>query len=201
MYGNIEDLVLNVKLVTCKGVYEQKFTGAYKNVGPSLDDMIFGSEGTLGVITEVEVKIRPCPKVKRCGCIVFSDFSVGIQFLREVAKKRCQPANITLIDNDQFKFGQSLKTDDGAFANFTNELKKLLLTKVKGYNWNEIAITTLLFEGSQEEVDRQEKLIFKIAKQFYGLNGGSKNGEKGYVILLPEIILNFFNIILSINRF
>jgi alkyldihydroxyacetonephosphate synthase len=58
-----------------------------------------------------------------------------------------------------------------------------LLTKVKGYDWNEIAIATILFEGSQEDVDRQEKLIYSIAKQFSGLNGGSRNGEKGYVSL------------------
>ncbi|CAG9803142.1 unnamed protein product [Chironomus riparius] len=182
LYGNIEDLVLNIKLVTCKGVYEQKFTGAHKNIGISFDNMIFGSEGTFGVITEVEVKVRPYPKVKRYGSIVFPDFSTGIQFLREVAKRRCQPASIRLIDNDQFQFGQSLKTDEGALVNFTNELKKFLLTRVKGYNWNEIAVTTLLFEGTQDDVERHEKLIYSIAKQFYGINGGSKNGEKGYIL-------------------
>ncbi|KAL7026097.1 hypothetical protein ACKWTF_013789 [Chironomus riparius] len=182
LYGNIEDIVLNVKVVTCKGVYDQKFTGPHKNIGPSLDDLIFGSEGTLGVITEVEVKIRPFPKVRRYGSIVFPNFSYGIKYLREIAKRRCQPASIRLIDNDQFQFGQALKIDEGAFASFTNELKKFLLTKVKGYDWNEIAIATILFEGGLEEVDRQEKLVYSVAKEFYGLNGGSKNGEKGYVL-------------------
>lgn len=181
LYGNIEDIVLNVKVVTCKGVYHQQFTGAHKNFGPSLDDMIFGSEGTLGVITEVEVKIRPFPKVRRYGSIVFPNFSYGIQYLREIAKRRCQPASIRLIDNDQFQFGQALKTDEGAWTGFTNELKKFLLTRVKGYDWNEIAIATILFEGNQDDVDRQEQLIYSIAKQFRGLNGGAKNGEKGYV--------------------
>ena len=186
LYGNIEDIVLNVKVVTCKGVYDQKFTGVHKNVGPSLDDLIFGSEGTLGVITEVEVKIRPFPKVRRYGSIVFPNFSYGIKYLREIAGRRCQPASIRLVDNDQFQFGQALKIDEGAFATFTNELKKFLLTKVKGYDWNEIAIATILFEGGLEDVDRQEKLIYSIAKEFYGLNGGSKNGEKGYVNLFKN---------------
>lgn len=181
LYGNIEDIVLNVKVVTSVGVYHQKQTCAQKITGPSLDDMIFGSEGTFGAITEVEVKIHLFPKVRRYGSIVFPNFSYGIQYLREIAKRRCQPASIRLMDNDQFHFGQALKTDEGTWNNFTNDLKKFLLTKVKGYDWNEIAVITILFEGSQEEVDRHEKLIFSIAKQFYGLNGGSKNGEKGYV--------------------
>lgn len=179
--------MLNIKMVTCKGVYDQKFAGVHKSSGPNIDHLIFGSEGTLGVITEVTLKIRPMPKVKKYGSLVFPNFDCGLKCLREVAFKRCQPASIRLMDNEQFLFGQALKIHDGFISEYVDGLKKFLLTHVKGYSWNDVAVVTLLFEGDKEEVEKQEKVIFSIAKKYRGLNGGSKNGEKGYVSLVLGI--------------
>lgn len=52
--------------------------------GPDFDHMILGSEGTLGVVTEVVLKIRPLPRVMKYGSIVFPNFQSGVQALREV---------------------------------------------------------------------------------------------------------------------
>lgn len=181
VYGNIEDIVLKVKMVTTKGVYEKKYNSSDDNAGPNFDHFILGSEGTLGVITEVEVKVRPMPEIKKFGSLVFPDFSTGIKFLREIALKRCQPASIRLMDNEQFLFGQAMKATGGVFEQFIDGLKKFLLTTVKGYDWKEISVTTLLFEGEKKEVERQEKMIYNIASKYNGLKGGEKNGERGYV--------------------
>jgi alkyldihydroxyacetonephosphate synthase len=43
--------------------------------------------GTLGVITEVVMKIRPLPTCKKYGSVVFPDFESGVKCMREVAKK------------------------------------------------------------------------------------------------------------------
>lgn len=140
-----------------------------------------GSEGTLGIVTEVTVKIRPLPAVKKYGSLVFPDFNTGIRCLREIAKKRCQPASIRLMDNEQFLFGQALKLDTGFFSSIFEGIKRFLLTKVKGYDLTKIAVATLLFEGDKEEVERQERLIYEIAHQHSGLKAGETNGQKGYV--------------------
>lgn len=52
--------------------------------GPDFDHTILGSEGTLGVVTEVVLKIRPLPRVVKYGSIVFPNFQSGVQALREV---------------------------------------------------------------------------------------------------------------------
>ena len=57
------------------------------------------------MVTEVILKIRPLPEVKKYGSIVFPDFESGVACLREVAKRRCAPASIRLMDNEQFQFG------------------------------------------------------------------------------------------------
>ena len=187
VYGNIEDIVIRVKMVTPKGVLERNISAPRVSCGPDFNQLILGSEGTLGIVTEVVVKVRPLPAVKKYGSLVFPDFESGIRCLREIARKRCQPASIRLMDNEQFLFGQALKLDTGIFASFVDGLKKFLLTKVKGYDLTKVSVATLLFEGDKEEVDRQEKLIYEIADQYSGLKAGETNGQKGYV----SIYLNF----------
>ena len=43
--------------------------------------------GTLGVITEVTMKIRPLPEMRKYGSVVFANFESGVGFIREVAKQ------------------------------------------------------------------------------------------------------------------
>ncbi|KAK6023531.1 hypothetical protein OSTOST_10677, partial [Ostertagia ostertagi] len=54
--------------------------------GPDIHHVIMGSEGTLGVVTEVTIKVFPLPEVKRYGSLVFPDFNHGVAFFREVAR-------------------------------------------------------------------------------------------------------------------
>ena len=183
VYGNIEDLVVQVKMVTSKGVLERKIAAPRVSCGPDFNQIILGSEGTLGVITEVLIKVRPLPPVKKYGSLVFPDFESGVKCLREIAKQRCQPASIRLIDNDQFIFGQALSIENGFFSNLKTNMKKIALTKVKGFDWKKITIATLLFEGDKNDVQQQKKRIFRIAQCFSGLSGGESNGMKGYVSL------------------
>ena len=42
--------------------------------------------GTLGVVTEVTMKIRPVPECKKYGSIVFPNFANGVACLREIAR-------------------------------------------------------------------------------------------------------------------
>lgn len=195
VYGNIEDIVVRVKMVTCKGVLERNISAPRVSCGPDFNQIILGSEGMFGIITEVVVKIRPLPKVKKYGSLVFPDLDTGIKCLREIAKRRCQPASIRLMDNEQFHFGQSLKLPAGIFGHLVDGLKKFVLTKVKGYDVMKIAVATLLFEGDKEDVEKQEKLIYEIAAQHSGINAGENNGQKGYVsdilILISSSKYNF----------
>jgi alkyldihydroxyacetonephosphate synthase len=61
--------------------------------------------------------------------------------------QRCQPASIRLMDNEQFKFGQSLRPEPGYFGLILDGLKKMYITKIKGFDVNQMCVTTLVFEG------------------------------------------------------
>ncbi|XP_019545957.3 alkyldihydroxyacetonephosphate synthase-like [Aedes albopictus] len=181
-YGNIEDLIIRIKMVTGIGVLEKQFTAPRVSCGPDFDHVIFGSEGTLGIITEAVVRLRPVAPVSRCGSLVFPNFEIGVSFLREVARKRLQPASIRLLDNLQFQIGQYLQPDGPWHTALVNGIKKQYLTTFLGFKLDQIAAVTLVFEGDQKRVESHEKLIYSIAGKYGALNAGSKNGEKGYVM-------------------
>ncbi|XP_046403429.1 alkyldihydroxyacetonephosphate synthase [Ischnura elegans] len=182
VYGNIEDLVVHVKMVTPTGVLEKQGRAPRLSCGPDLHHVVLGSEGTLGVITEVVMKIRPLPKCKKYGSIVFPDFEYGVQCMREVAKKRCQPASIRLMDNEQFHFGQVLRSAPGPLSRFLEGIKHAYAKYLLGLHPEKMCVATLVFEGDPEDVALQETKIYAIAKEYGGVPAGQTNGERGYML-------------------
>nr|XP_012144006.1 PREDICTED: alkyldihydroxyacetonephosphate synthase isoform X4 [Megachile rotundata] len=187
-YGNIEDLVVRVRMVTGRIddpeiTLERSLLVPRASCGPDFDHMILGSEGTLGVVTEVVLKIRPIPKVVKYGSIVFPNFLTGVSALRQIAKERRQPASIRLMDNEQFQFGQALRPEPGWGGLILQGLKQAYITRIKRFKWDQICVATLLFEGSTTaDVAIQEKNVYNIAKQYNGVPAGETNGERGYVL-------------------
>lgn len=182
IYGNIEDIVVRVRMVTPKGVLEKNTTAPRISAGPDFDHIIIGSEGTLGVITEVVVKLRPKPQAHLYGSLVFPDFESGVRCLREVARRRLQPASIRLLDNEQFQFGQALKPPSSWFDGVMESVKKGYLTKIKKIDLSKMVVATLSYEGDTDEVNRHQKVLNKIAEKFGGIPAGGTNGERGYIL-------------------
>uniref|UniRef100_A0A673AZ19 Alkylglycerone-phosphate synthase n=1 Tax=Sphaeramia orbicularis TaxID=375764 RepID=A0A673AZ19_9TELE len=159
IYGNIEDLVVHIRMVTPQGVIEKSCQGPRMSTGPDIHHFILGSEGTLGVVTEVTMKIRPMPEYQKYGSVVFPNFEQGVACLREV---------LTLITN--------------VFAGHALKPQKFYITKFKGFDPNRLCVATLLFEGDRERVLQHEKQVYDIAAKFGGLAAGEDNGQRGYML-------------------
>ena len=64
------------------GTLETPHTAA----GPALRELIVGSEGTLGVIPDVTVRVRPAPDVRRYEAWIAEDFESGAEIVRSLAQ-------------------------------------------------------------------------------------------------------------------
>ncbi|KAI1725288.1 FAD binding domain-containing protein [Ditylenchus destructor] len=149
--------------------------------GPDLHEIVLGSEGTYGVITEATIKIFPMPERAKYGSIIFPDFSFGVAFFREVAKQRCQCASLRLVDNVQFIMGQAMKVlSESIWHGIQSAISKLYITRWKGFDIHKMVAATCVFEGSVEEVEQQSKKLFAIASKYGGVPGGEENGLYGY---------------------
>lgn len=183
VYGNIEDLMIHAKMVTPTGVLDRGCHVPRISCGPDVQQMILGSEGTLGVITEVTLKLRPLPECRKYGSIIMPNLERGIAFMREVARRQLKPASIRLVDNEQFKFGQALKPEIQSFvANCLDFVKKLYVTKWKGYKVDQMCVVTLLFEGLEKDVSSLEREVLELGEHYGGLSAGEENGKRGYML-------------------
>uniref|UniRef100_A0A667ZYU7 Alkylglycerone-phosphate synthase n=1 Tax=Myripristis murdjan TaxID=586833 RepID=A0A667ZYU7_9TELE len=186
IYGNIEDLVVHIKMVTPRGVIEKSCLGPRMSTGPDIHHFIMGSEGTLGVVTEVTMKIRPMPEYQKYGSVVFPNFEQGVACLREVARQCATilPSTGELTLADAFFFtGHALKPQvSSIFTSFLDGLKKFYITKFKGFDPHHLCVATLLFEGNREKVLQHEKQVYDIAAKFGGLAAGEDNGQRGYML-------------------
>jgi alkyldihydroxyacetonephosphate synthase len=73
-YGNIEDIVLKMKIVTPVGTLSRVGDQPRVSSGPDLNEIVLGSEGTLGIITEAVIKVRLLPKVVIYDSFIFYNF-------------------------------------------------------------------------------------------------------------------------------
>ena len=101
-YGNIEDIIQSITLVTTKGVFKKQEHWPRISAGPDFTQMIIGAEGNLGVVTEAIVRIRPVPEAQEYGSIIFPNFEIGMKFMEEMSKQRMYPSSLRLVDNIQF---------------------------------------------------------------------------------------------------
>ena len=181
-YGNIEDIVENVTLVTPRGVIEQGAPTPRVSMGMQLQRSLFGNEGNFGLITRAVIRIRKLPEVKKYGSIVFPDFKSGADFLYALTQTGVLPASIRLVDNIQFRFGQALKARPTGAKVVEDKIQRFFVLNVKKFDPHKMCAATLVMEGLADEVAHQEKVIFGLAKQYNGLSGGPANGQRGYML-------------------
>jgi alkyldihydroxyacetonephosphate synthase len=181
-YGNIEDIIENVTLVTPTGVVEQYETAPRLSMGMQVQRALFGSEGTLGLITKAVLRIHKLPEVKKYDAIIFKEWQAGVDFLYDLSQTNAVPASVRLVDNIQFRFSQALKRAPEGLHVLTDKAQTLLVTKVMGFDPYKMVAVTVVFEGSAEEIAYQEKVLYAIAKQHGGLSAGATNGQRGYML-------------------
>src|SRR5437764_10900860 len=97
LYTHIDDLVESIRALTPLGVWEsRRLPGSGAGVSP--DRMLIGSEGTLGLITEAWVRIRPRPTRRASAAVRFADFETGVEAIRALSQSGLYPANCRLVD-------------------------------------------------------------------------------------------------------
>ena len=181
-YGNIENLVENFTLVTPTGTVEMKQTQPRTSHGMPLHAALFGNEGTLGVITQAEMRIFKIPPVKCYQSVIFADAAAGISFLSELRDSGIMPASVRLVDNLQLRFGRALRPRPRFPQTLMSRLQNFILTRIKRFNLAQAAAATIVFEGSRAETRMQQRTVKQLAQNYNAVLGGSGNGRRGYML-------------------
>jgi len=97
-YGNVEDLILDLEVVLPDGRLLRTRRTPRASAGPDLRQLFLGSEGTLGVITEVTFSLRPLPEASRGQAFHFPDLEAGLNGVRQLLRDGFRPAVVRLYD-------------------------------------------------------------------------------------------------------
>ncbi len=94
---HIDDLTESVRALTVGGEVWESRRLPGSGAGPSPDRMLLGSEGTLAVITEAWVRVRPRPERRRSATVAFASFEGACEAVRAILQSGLRPANCRLI--------------------------------------------------------------------------------------------------------
>ena len=168
-YGAIERMVIGLRMSAPAGEIELPAIPA-SAAGPSLRGLLVGSEGTLGVISELSLRVRAAPRERVYEGVFFEHFAAGVEVLRELAQQGAAPDVARLSDEAETRMALALAGSGG----MKGRLGRMYLS-ARGYREGCLAI--LGFEGGEREVAARRKRALAAARRGGGLAVGRSPGE------------------------
>ena len=131
-YGTTRDYVLDLEVVLPNGSVLHTGSHTMKCVsGYDLTRLFVGSEGTLGVVTEITLKINPTPRATRTCTATFNDLPQAGKAVSEIMRCGIIPSVLELIDS------ANLKAVNQATDLNLPEVAAMLLVETDGYTQHE----------------------------------------------------------------
>ena len=168
-FGRFDELVTSIALTAPAGelrTLEVPHTAA----GPALRELVIGSEGALGVITEVTVRVRPAPEHRRYEAWMAADFASGAEIVRSLAQADALPDVVRLSDRAETRLSMALSGAAGA-------KRAMLSSYLRLRRRNRGCLIVCGWEGERHAVDRQRTLAARGLREGGAAALGSAPGR------------------------
>ena len=176
-YGNIEEMVTAVRLVTPAGVLETRPIPHASN-GPDVKRFVIGSEGTLGIITALTMRVRPRPAQRQFRGYLFPDFTSGIAALVEAARHGVSPVMSRLNDPAKTQLSAAFRRRSASgFARGMERLLKIALFRLKRIDPSNAALLIGCFEGDAAALSAQRAAAERIWRRYGAIALGEGPGR------------------------
>jgi alkyldihydroxyacetonephosphate synthase len=166
-YGRMDELAVDLRAATPAGELVTRRVPA-SAAGPSLRELLLGSEGTLGIITDVTVRVRPRPAQQRFEAWSLPRFAAGSEALRELEQAGAAPDVARLSDESETRLSLLLASHPAA----TRLLRAYL--RARGHAPGCLAI--LGFDGEPVQVARRRAQARPILRRHGALALGRAPG-------------------------
>ncbi len=127
-YGTTKDYVLGMTVVLPSGEVIRTGTRTVKGVvGFDLSRLLVGSEGCLGIFTEITLRLVPAPESVRTLTAAFPDLDDAARTVTEIIRSRILPSTVELLDQDTLRV-----VENHLHMGLPLDVEALLLIEVDG---------------------------------------------------------------------
>ncbi len=155
-YGRFDELVTSIGLTAPAGDLRTIET-PHSAAGPALREVVVGSEGTLGVITDVTARVRPVPERRRYEAWMASDFGAGAEVVRSLAQTGVLPDVVRLSDQAETRLSLAFSGTSGAKRTLLSSYLRLR-RRAGG------CVIICGWEGEPEAVERRRALSARVLR-------------------------------------
>ncbi|MEA2222201.1 MAG: alkyldihydroxyacetonephosphate synthase [Solirubrobacteraceae bacterium] len=157
-YGRIDELVVALRATTPSGELATLPVPA-SAAGPDLRALLLGSEGVLGVITEVTLRVRPRPRRQRYDAYSLPGFAAGTDALRALEQAGAAPDVVRLSDEEETRLSLALASHPAA----ARLLRAYMRGRGRGHPKG--CMTILGFDGEPSQVARRRTRARSILRR------------------------------------
>lgn len=175
-YGDIAEMTKGLRVVTPTGVLVTRPVPS-KATGPDVNQMILGSEGRLGIITEATVQVHRAPAERKILGYLFPDWYGAIAAMAEISESEASPSVTRVADPKETQFSFATKKPGNAVDKYSSAALKEYLRRFKHYDMERACLSFVGYEGTGKHVKLQKKLVGDIVSKHNGICIGSSPGE------------------------
>ncbi|WP_323751066.1 FAD-binding oxidoreductase [Marinobacter sp.] len=169
-YGRIEQLFAGGRIETLQGTLDIPTIPA-SSAGPDIREMILGSEGRLGLITEVKARVTRLPEHERFHVVFFPSWDKARTAARKLVQNRIQLSMLRLSNAIETETQLALAGHPGLI----NLLEKFL--SLRGANDGK-CMMTFGVTGTKAQASASLSQARKVCKEYSGVYTGTKLGAK-----------------------
>jgi alkyldihydroxyacetonephosphate synthase len=174
-YGDIADLTRAVRVATPAGMLATRAV-PHTSTGPSVREMVLGSEGRLGIITEATVHVHRLPERRTILGYLFPSWADGLQAMNEIAAGEAAPSVTRVSDAPETRFSFATKTGNSLLDRLQSKALSTYLEKRRHFDLDAMCLSFIGYEGSKDHVAAQRKLVGRIVGRHGGLCIGTGPG-------------------------
>jgi alkyldihydroxyacetonephosphate synthase len=175
-YGDIADLTRAVRVVTPVGTLATRPV-PHASTGPSVREMVLGSEGRLGVITEATVHVHRLPEERVILGYLLPDWDRALAAMQAIAESEATPSVTRVSDGHETQFSFATRKDPTVLDRVKSTALKAFLERRKRFDLEAMCLSFIGYEGSKAHVAAQRKAVGRIVSEHGGLCIGASPGE------------------------
>jgi alkyldihydroxyacetonephosphate synthase len=175
-YGDIADSTRGLRVVTPAGLLAVRPVPS-TSTGPSVREMVLGSEGRLGVICEATVHVRRLPKERTILGYLLPSWAASLAAMRDIAASEAAPSVTRVADPEETAFSFATKKGSSPLDRAQSKALALYLRRRRGFDLEQMCLGFIGYEGSERFVGAQRKAVGRIVSRHGGLCIGASPGK------------------------